>query len=127
LLTPRPDGDFASWPLGPALSPLSHRAGPRRLQFRCPARADQGALRTAPRRNFPVDYHLEQLEELLDPSQFFRINRKFIVNYAAIEQMHTYSKSRVKLLLKPPADQETVVSADRSPHFKEWLLGKGGA
>ena len=82
-------------------------------------------VRTFEGRNFPVDHHLEQLEEILDPGQFFRINRKFIVNYAAIDQMHTYSKSRVKLLLKPPAKQETIVSADRSPVFKEWLLGKG--
>jgi len=34
-----------------------------------------------------------------------------------------WSKSRVKVILKPACDQETIVSTERSPHFKEWLTG----
>jgi len=68
-----------------------------------------------------VDYTMQQLEDTLDPEQFFRINRKFIVNIDAIAQMYTYSKSRVKLDLKPQNQMEAVVSVERSPDFKAWL------
>lgn len=80
-------------------------------------------LRTHGGKDYPVDHNLDQLEGILNPAQFFRINRKCIVNIDAIEQMYTYSKSRVRLLLKPAFDQETIVSSERSSRFKQWLKG----
>lgn len=72
-------------------------------------------------RRYPVDYSLEKLEELLPEDAFFRINRQFIICLYAIEEMITYSKGRVKLILKPAAEQDTIVSTERSPVFKKWL------
>jgi two-component system response regulator LytT len=75
-------------------------------------------------KRFPVDYPLDKLEGLLDPRVFFRINRQFIVNVAAIREMHPYSKSRVKVDLDPTTDLETIVSTERSADFKRWLVGE---
>jgi two-component system LytT family response regulator len=75
-------------------------------------------------KRYPVDYNLDQLEGILDPEKFYRINRKMIVGIHAIESMYAYSKSRVKLSLKPASDQEAIVSTERSPHFKRWLTGE---
>ncbi|RMF03959.1 MAG: DNA-binding response regulator [Bacteroidetes bacterium] len=72
-------------------------------------------------RRYPIDYSLEKLEELLPERRFFRINRQFIVALDAIEEMLTYSKGRVKLILRPSCDQDTIVSTERSPVFKKWL------
>lgn len=74
-------------------------------------------------KRYPVDFSMEKLEEMLDPQQFFRINRKFLVQVESIRNMVAYSKSRVKLELQPPCDLETIVSTERSPHFKKWLNG----
>lgn len=81
-------------------------------------------LRTKDGIEYPIDYHLDELEEILDSKIFFRINRQFIVNYAAIDKMVSFSKSRVKLILKPAISHETIVSTERSPNFKQWLIGK---
>lgn len=75
-------------------------------------------------REYPMDHNLDQLEALLDPRQFFRINRQYIINIDAIQSMHAWSKSRIKLLLQPPAPGETVVSTYRTGEFKEWLEAK---
>ena len=75
-------------------------------------------------KRFPVDYPLDKLEQTLDPKTFFRINRQFIVNVAAIKEMHPYSKSRVKVELEPSTDLETIVSTERSSEFKKWLVGE---
>ena len=72
-------------------------------------------------KRYPVDFPLDKLEEMLDPAQFFRINRQFIISVAAIQEMHTWSKSRVKIILTPPCDVEAVVSTEKSPLFKRWL------
>ena len=70
---------------------------------------------------YALDNTLDELEKLLEPKEFFRINRQFIVGIEAIDKMIAVSKSRVKLSLKPPAEQETIVSTERSPDFKKWL------
>lgn len=70
-----------------------------------------------------MDYHLDEIQNMVDPKQYFRINRQFIVNIKAIGDMVTHSKSRVKLSLKPPTHIETIVSAERSSDFKDWLMG----
>jgi two-component system response regulator LytT len=62
---------------------------------------------------------------MLDPDVFFRINRQFIVNIHGIKEMQPYSKSRVKVVLEPHTDQETIVSTERSSDFKRWLVGGG--
>lgn len=83
-------------------------------------------LKTFEGKSYPVDQNLEELESILDPAKFFRINRKMIVNIEAIHQMSAHTKSRVRLALKPAFEEEVVVSAERSPHFKEWLKGIPG-
>lgn len=80
-------------------------------------------LRTSQGNSYSVEYTLDKLESILNPSIFFRINRKYIVNMDAIANMVAYSRGRVKLDLKPAADDEldTVVSIDRSSDFRKWL------
>jgi DNA-binding LytR/AlgR family response regulator len=75
-------------------------------------------------KRYPVEQSLEKLDEMADPRSFFRINRQFIVNIEAIREMYAYSKSRVRLILDPSCDKETVVSTERSPVFKKWLVGE---
>ncbi|MBX2873025.1 MAG: LytTR family DNA-binding domain-containing protein [Saprospiraceae bacterium] len=72
---------------------------------------------------FALDQSLEKLEDSLDPDQFFRVNRQFIIHLKSIGEMIAYSKSRVKILLDPNTKPEVVVSTERSPHFKRWLTG----
>jgi two-component system, LytTR family, response regulator LytT len=78
-------------------------------------------LCTFDNRHYDVDYTLDRLEEILDPSLFFRINRQFIVNIEAIENMHMVSKSRIKVELKPKPDDDAIVSYNNMQEFKQWL------
>ncbi len=69
------------------------------------------------------DGTLAALESKLNPKIFFRINRKFTVSYQAIDEMHYYSKNRIKLILKPNHIEciDAIVSQDRCVEFKKWL------
>jgi DNA-binding LytR/AlgR family response regulator len=81
-------------------------------------------LKTKDNHTYHVDYNLDKLETLLDPERFFRINRQFIISIDSISEMFSFSKSRVKVVLNPAINMDTIVSTERSPHFKEWLSGK---
>jgi DNA-binding LytR/AlgR family response regulator len=78
-------------------------------------------LTTKENRRFTIDFNLDALETMLNPTSFFRINRQYIISIQSIAEMFTYSKSRVLVKLNPPAKHETVVSTERSADFKSWL------
>jgi DNA-binding LytR/AlgR family response regulator len=73
--------------------------------------------------NYSIEYSLDKLETMLDPTRFFRINRKLLVNIESIANMVAYSRGRIKLELRPKTDNslESIVSIDRSSEFKKWL------
>lgn len=68
-----------------------------------------------------LDHTLEQLESLLDPSRFFRVNRKYIVSIDAIADIIKYSHYRLKLVLKSCSDEDILVSRDKMQEFRKWL------
>jgi len=78
-------------------------------------------LHTALKKNHLIDFSLDQLEILLDPKEFFRLNRKYIARYESIEQMIGYSNSRMKVKLHGCEDDDIVLSRDRTRDFKNWL------
>ncbi|MBN9481708.1 MAG: DNA-binding response regulator [Bacteroidetes bacterium 43-93] len=80
--------------------------------------------RTFEGRTYPMDHNLDALQDMLDPSQFFRINRQYLINLKAIEEMKTYTKARVIVTLKPAVKDAPVVSSERAADFKQWLGGE---
>lgn len=73
-------------------------------------------------RNYPIDYSLDKIEQLIDPRLFFRINRNFIINISAIRDIIAYSSSRLKVILKGWSEtDDIIVSRERVGIFKEWM------
>ena len=70
-----------------------------------------------------LSMNLDEIESSVNPKQFFRINRQFIVSIKALGKMTMYSKSRIKLDLNPDPGVETITSVERSADFKDWLGG----
>jgi DNA-binding LytR/AlgR family response regulator len=68
-----------------------------------------------------LDYSMEQVDEMMDPTRFFRINRKYLVASNAIQDMITYTNSRLRLVLKTSDDQDVIVARERVQEFKDWL------
>jgi len=78
-------------------------------------------LVTKDNQRLPIDFSLDKLTVLLDPTQFFRANRQFLLSLPAIRNIHTYSNSKLKLELQPDPRQEVFISKDKVSTFKEWL------
>jgi len=72
-------------------------------------------------RDYAINYTLDQLEDLLDPVRFFRINRKFIVSSLAIKDIMSFSNSRLKVKLNSNESDDLVVSREKVQDFKKWL------
>ena len=76
---------------------------------------------TLDRKNYLMDFSLEQLEDELDPSIFFKVNRKFIVNIAAINDIISYTNSRLQIKLNNFSELEIIVSREKVKEFRKWL------
>lgn len=68
-----------------------------------------------------TDYTLDTLQELLNPEDFYRLNRQFISHIHAIDEIHPYLKGRLKVYVRPTTDKEVIISSERAASFKEWL------
>lgn len=80
-------------------------------------------LITNQQRKFIIDYTLESLEEILDPKVFNRMNRSYIINIAAIQDVTVYSNSRLKIATAIKWDPEIIVSREKVSDFKQWFDG----
>ncbi|MCM4160649.1 response regulator transcription factor [Antarcticibacterium flavum] len=76
---------------------------------------------TAEGRNYPLECSLENLAEELTPANFFRVNRKFYVNLNSIQDIVSYSNSRLKIKLNKYKEQEIIVAREKVKEFREWL------
>jgi DNA-binding LytR/AlgR family response regulator len=73
------------------------------------------------KREYPVDFSLENLKEQLDPDLFFKINRQFIVNLNAISRVHSWFQGKLVLELNPAPEEKPVVGKDKAADFKRWM------
>lgn len=68
-----------------------------------------------------VPQTLETLEQELEPKNFFRVNRQYIVHVNSIEEVHNFFNGKLKLKVKNCKDDEVLVSRTKAPLFKTWL------
>lgn len=81
-------------------------------------------LKTKQNQKFIIDFTIEELTKMLDPVEYFRINRSYIISYKSIKQVHVLFNSRLRVELQPAADVELNVSRERITDFKKWLGGR---
>ncbi|WP_338378545.1 LytTR family DNA-binding domain-containing protein [uncultured Flavobacterium sp.] len=78
-------------------------------------------LHTFENRNYLLDTTLEHIEEELNPKDFYRVSRKFIVPLKAIKEIQVYSNSRLKVILPSYKEEEVIVSREKVSDFKSWI------
>lgn len=73
-------------------------------------------------KNYAVDYSLDSIEQMIDSKLFFRINRNYIINFSAINDVVAYSSNRLKIKLTNWSENEEIlVSRERVADFKRWM------
>ncbi len=78
-------------------------------------------LQTVGGKKYVLDSTLEQVESQVDPMLFFRLNRKYLAKVDAVEEVLTYSNSRLKVKLRNCPDNDILISREKVSDLKEWL------
>jgi DNA-binding LytR/AlgR family response regulator len=79
-------------------------------------------IKTIVGKNLDIDYSLDQVQKLVDPTRFFRINRNYVINIDSISDIISYSSNRLKIVLKNFEHlDDLLVSRENTSEFKKWL------
>jgi two-component system, LytTR family, response regulator len=78
-------------------------------------------IKTKEARSVVIDYTLDQVQNLVDPKNYFRIARNYLVHIDAIEDIVAYTNSRLLLQLTHNSTRDAIVSREKVGDFKRWL------
>ena len=70
---------------------------------------------------FILDQSLADIEKQLSPAQFYRVNRKYIINMNAIKKMKALPKSKLWIEVEPVIGEEIIISQENVSAFKAWM------
>jgi two-component system response regulator LytT len=84
---------------------------------------DTGVVKavTVQERSYVLDVKLEDIEEALDPSVFYRANRQFIIRREAIVTIKLHFNSKLLIDVHPVCSERIVVSKAKASDFKNWM------
>ncbi len=83
---------------------------------------DKGTyLFTKDAKRFLVDYSMDKVEEMLSSEVFFRISRKYLVHIDDIQDMISFTNSRLELKVQGYREEQIIVARERVQEFKRWL------
>jgi two-component system response regulator LytT len=78
-------------------------------------------IHTNDNRDYLLDITMEQLENEINPKDYFRINRKFIVPLNSIKEIQMHTNSRLKIILPSYKSDEVIVAREKVNDFKNWI------
>jgi len=71
--------------------------------------------------DYIIESNLDELEQQLDPADFFRASRQVIVRFDAIDNAFAWFDGKVKITVKPNGFEDIMISRLKAADFKTWL------
>lgn len=72
-------------------------------------------------KKYSLNMPLDEIEQQLNPNQFFRVNRQFIVAVDCVAGLKTYFGGKIRVRIRNFDDLEVLCSRDKAPLLKAWL------
>jgi len=82
---------------------------------------DTSTIFTFTQEEYPVTLSLEEIHSLLDTTQFFRINRQYLINFKAIKEVEHYFARKLLVRMSVPTTENLIVGKEKSALFLKWL------
>ncbi|MCG2615847.1 LytTR family DNA-binding domain-containing protein [Terrimonas sp. NA20] len=78
-------------------------------------------IKTRRNEDLVIDKRLDEIEADINGTDFFRVNRQFILNYSTIEKVHAWFSGKLKVQVNPLPYEEIIISRLRAARFRKWL------
>lgn len=80
-------------------------------------------VRTIDEKTYTFEYSLDEVANMLNPTDFFRANRQYIISRSSIKDIDFWFNSRLSVNLKVSVPEKILISKARVPEFKNWFGG----
>lgn len=78
-------------------------------------------LVTGTNKTYFLNETLDEMESLLPPRDFFRVNRRMIIRHVACTHFQSHEHGKLLLQLEPPYSESVTVSQTRAKAFRKWI------
>lgn len=84
---------------------------------------DAGIVRaiTFEDKSYVIDEKMEEIEAALNPAQFFRANRQYIIQRRSIANLYIYFNGKLILNVNPKPAERIIISKAKAPQLKSWI------
>ncbi len=87
-------------------------------------RYESATIMTFQQQQYPIGQSLDQLQAMLSPKQFFRVNRQYLVNFTAIKEVEHYFARKLLLKLTIASPEKLLIGKEKATAFFDWLDGR---
>lgn len=74
--------------------------------------------------NYMTDYTLDSLEQEMDPHDFYRANRQFLISRRIIKEVEQYFARKLVVKTHVPSPESIIISKAKATDFTKWLDSK---
>jgi DNA-binding LytR/AlgR family response regulator len=82
---------------------------------------DSPTIRTFEGQDYFIDQSLDQVQALLSSSQFFRLNRQYLINFSAVKEVEHYFARKLLVKLLIPSPEKLIIGKEKTTGFLNWL------
>lgn len=76
-------------------------------------------------KSYPYSGSLEQIEASLNPAEFTRANKQFIISRSSVRNITIWFDSRLLITLDIEPPERIYVSKNKAAEFKAWIVSEG--
>ncbi|MDN5284650.1 MAG: two component transcriptional regulator, LytTR family [Mucilaginibacter sp.] len=70
---------------------------------------------------YSLTQSMDHVHSLLSPTQFFRLNRQYLINFAAVKEIERYFARKLFVKLTIPTPDKLLVNKEKTQTFLSWL------
>lgn len=82
---------------------------------------ESSTIMTFQGQEYAIDQSLDQVQGLLSARQFFRLNRQYLVNFAAVKEVEHYFARKLLVKLTVPTAEKLLIGKEKTSSFLQWL------
>lgn len=84
-------------------------------------RYDSATIMTFQAEEYSIDQSLDQIQALLSPKQWYRLNRQYLVNFSAVKEVEHYFARKLLVKLVIPSPEKLLIGKEKTSSFLQWL------
>lgn len=84
-------------------------------------RNESATIMTFQEQEYSIAQSLDQVQGLLSPKQFFRLNRQYLINFSAVKEVEHYFDRKLFVKLVIPSPDKLLIGKEKTSSFLNWL------